>query len=223
MTSEILVLAAHPDDETLGCGGTIAAHAAAGDRIHVVFLTEGVGARGASGAAAEERMAAARSACEILGAVAPVFLDFPDNGLDSVPLLQVVQSVERVCGSLDPARVYTHHAHDLNVDHRISHEAAMTVFRPQPGRPAPTILCFETPSSTEWRTPGPVTGFMPNWYQDIASYWDTKRRAMNAYAVEMRPWPHARSVEALEHLARWRGSCVGKEAAEAFMLARHIA
>jgi LmbE family N-acetylglucosaminyl deacetylase len=110
----------------------------------------------------------------------------------------------------------------LNIDHRRVHQAVNTACRPQRGHPVRTVLAFEVPSSTEWQPPGRGSAFEPNWFVDISDTFSTKRAALEAYQEEMRPWPHPRSLEAVEHLARWRGSTVGYEAAEAFVLLRQL-
>lgn len=220
--ANILVVAAHADDEALGCGGTLARHSSNEDCIRLLFMTDGEGARGSTTADVSRRKAACEAAAQILGAEAPVHLNFPDNRMDSVPRIDVVQAIEAELALFTPTIVYTHHAHDLNVDHRVTHEAVTTALRPQPHAPRPTILAFEVMSSTEWQTPAATTAFVPNWYVDISAYLETKKAALLAYRDEMRPWPHSRSVEALEHLARWRGACMGVEAAEAFSLIRKV-
>ena len=153
MTRDILVVAAHPDDEALGCGGAIARHAAAGDRVEIVFLADGEGARGAAAGEVAARHAAARRAAEILGARAPRFVDLPDNRLDSVPLLDVIGRLERALDGYAPEIVYTHSGGDLNIDHRVVHQAVITLFRPLPGACWGGLLAFEVPSSSEWSTP----------------------------------------------------------------------
>lgn len=198
----------------------MAKHANHGDRVRVLFLTDGEAARGPETADAGRRQAACNSAVALLGAEPPAYLDFPDNAMDRSPLIEIVKRIEAEIGAFIPDVVYTHHAHDLNIDHRITHEAVMTVYRPQPARPCPTILAFEVMSSTEWRAPTAATVFIPNWYEDISVFLVAKKAALMAYRDEMRPWPHSRSIEAVEHLARWRGACVGVEAAEAFSLVR---
>ena len=221
----VLVVAAHPDDEVLGCGGTLARHTATGDTVNVFLCTDGVGARGSalgSPVDREARKKAALEAAKLLGTKAPHMEDFPDNRLDSVPLLDVVQAVEAYAVECEPEVVYTHHSADLNVDHRLVHEAVMTAFRPQSQTSVSTILCFETPSSTEWRAPTETHGFLPNWFVDIRETLDQKRAALLSYSAEMRPFPHPRSVRAIEALAEWRGASVGHNAAEAFVVARHV-
>lgn len=221
----VLVVAAHPDDEVLGCGGTIARHARDGEDVHLVFLADGVSSREPSGeheAGVVRRRDDARKAAGILGASSVTFNDLPDNQLDTVALLDIARLVEAVVAEHNPTLVYTHHRNDLNVDHRRVHQAVMTACRPIPGSQVRTILAFEVPSSTEWATPGPAESFIPNWFVDTSETLDLAVDALTAYAEEVREWPHPRSPEALVHLARWRGSCVGLHAAEAFMLARHV-
>ncbi len=227
---DVLVIAAHPDDEALGCGGTIVRYAAEGYSVHLAFLADGVGARDEPGTelaqqqreALDRRRAAARKAAEILGAASVSFDDLPDNQLDSVPLLDITQRVEALIAEHVPSIVITHHAGDLNIDHRRVHQAVMTACRPQQGHPVRTLLAFEVPSSTEWQPPGSGSAFEPNWFVDISDTLAAKHAALEAYHEEMRDWPHPRSLEAVEHLARWRGATVGCEAAEAFVLLRQL-
>lgn len=217
----VLVLAAHPDDEALGCGAAIARHAARGERVRIVFVSDGETSRGdvAQGAvAARQEMACA--AASVLGAEPPVFLGFPDNQLDTIPLLEIVQAVERAVGSSPPRRVYTHHAGDLNVDHGIVARACLTVFRPQPGTGVRDILGFEVLSSTGWNAPEAV--FAPNVYLDAVGFEDCKAAALACYGAELRAFPHARSQETMRHLLAFRGATVGLAAAEAFTLLRRV-
>ncbi|HTY98207.1 MAG TPA: PIG-L deacetylase family protein [Rhodocyclaceae bacterium] len=222
---KVLVVAAHPDDEVLGCGGTMAAHAARGDEVRVLILGEGAASRHAeAGAVSRAEIsaleAAAAAAAQVLGAQAPRFGGLPDNRLDTVPLLNVVRQVETGVAEAGPEVVYTHFPGDTNIDHRIAFEAVITACRPQPGAVKPAILCFEVPSSTEWRPPVAAPVFAPTWYVDIAGTLEAKLKALAAYGTEIRSWPHPRSLEAVTHLARWRGASVGVAAAEAFVLAR---
>jgi LmbE family N-acetylglucosaminyl deacetylase len=230
MGSSVLIIAAHPDDEALGCGGTIARLSAEGREVHLAFLADGVGSRGGQGSelahaergALERRRAAARNAAEVMGAASVKFDDFPDNRLDTVPLLEIAQRVEALIALYRPSMLLTHHAGDLNIDHRRVHQAVNTATRPQRGHPVRTLLAFEVPSSTEWQPPGSGSAFEPNWFVDISDTLETKRAALDVYKEEMRPWPHPRSIEAVEHLARWRGATVGCDAAEAFVLLRQL-
>jgi LmbE family N-acetylglucosaminyl deacetylase len=222
----VLVIAAHPDDEVLGCGATMAKHAAAGDKVHVLIMAEGLTARDSTrdrGARTPElgKLAqSARAAAAALGAEPPTLLEFPDNRMDSVDLLDIVKAVEETVARVKPTVVYTHHGSDLNVDHRRVHEAVVTACRPVPGQPVKTLLFFEVASSTEWQATGEA--FAPNWFNDVSATMKKKLQALKCYESEMRPWPHARSLEALEALARWRGATAGCEAAEAFVLGRAL-
>lgn len=220
---EVLVVAAHPDDEVLGCGGAIARHARAGDTVTIVIVGEGITSRPDGQRAELDALTkAAQRASALLGAASLELLGLPDNRLDAMPLLDLIQRIEAVKAKRSPAIVYTHHAGDLNVDHRRVHEAVVTAFRPLPGVKPATLLFFEVPSSTEWQTAGSAPPFSPNWFVDIAATLEAKLAALGAYASEMRPWPHPRSAEAVTHLARWRGASIGRPAAEAFMTGRHI-
>ena len=224
----ILVVAAHPDDEVLGCGGTIAYHIAQGDSVHVIILAEGITARDQS----RNRQAhdgdlsqlaqAAEQAHKILKTTTLKLLDLPDNRLDSLDRLDVVKHIEQYVAQYQPTVVYTHHSSDVNVDHRRVHEAVVTACRPQPGFCVTRLLFFEVASSTEWQPPQSGHYFMPNWFVNIESTLALKLQALDAYASEMRQFPHPRSLKAVEHLARWRGACVGVNAAEAFVLGREI-
>lgn len=221
-------MAAHPDDEVLGCGGTVARHAALGDKVHVLILAEGATARDEArdptgrSEEIESLHAAAWRAAEILGTQPPRFAGLPDNRLDSVPLLDVVKIVEEAVHGVGPSIVYTHHGGDLNVDHRVVHQAVVTACRPLPDTPIRRLYAFETVSSTEWTSQSPEQAFHPARFVDIATYMDTKLKALEAYGTEMRPFPHARSRENVVALARHRGASVGIAAAEAFMVIREV-
>lgn len=227
MKQKILVVAAHSDDETLGCGGTIAKHVAKGNAVHVVFLTDGVGSRnedcsGATNVVA--RVSASKAALSVLGVseLNVTSFPFPDNALDSVPRLEIVREIERVVSYVKPDVVYTHHPGDLNIDHRYAYEATITACRPQPESSVKEIYSYEVPSSTAWLGASYGRHFEPNLYVDITDFLDSKMKALAKYEEEMRIFPHARSIEALEHLARYRGSQVGLMAAEAFVVERIV-
>lgn len=222
----VLVVAAHPDDELLGCAGTLARHAAEGDRVAIAILAEGATSRSDPAqrehhAAELERLRqAARAAAEAIGAEMPEFFGLPDNRMDGEVLLNVVQRLEATIARVRPDIVYTHHRGDVNVDHDVTHRAVITACRPLPGHSVTRILAFETVSSTEWMSPASAAPFAPNWFVDVSAHIDTKLAALRCYDAEMRPFPHPRSYQAVEHLARWRGASAGFAAAEAFMLVR---
>lgn len=219
----VLVVAAHPDDEVLGCGGTIAKHVSSGDAVHIVFMTNGVESRVSESQGsldADKRRKAAKQSCALLETSVPVFFDFPDNKMDTVALLDVVQKIETVIKSINPDIIYTHHAGDLNIDHRVTHQAVMTSCRPQPNFPVREIYSFEVASSTEWVSQSMGSPFLPACYVDISETWSTKQKALLAYQDELREFPHSRSIEAIQALAINRGSSMGLEYAEAFQVER---
>jgi LmbE family N-acetylglucosaminyl deacetylase len=219
---KILVICAHPDDEALGCGGTLARHAALGDKVSVCFVTDGESARATkTNEGVKKRRKAAEQAASVLGVGAVEFAQFPDNQLDTVPLLDLARHVEGLASKYAPDVVYTHHGGDLNVDHRLTFQAVLTAFRPVGAVPAvESILSFEVPSSTEWSDPAIGSSFIPNHFVDISRTLDRKMKALDAYKDEMRIFPHPRSPEALRALAAWRGASAGVTAAEAFVLVR---
>lgn len=225
---KVLVVAAHPDDEVLGCGATIANHSERGDQVSVLIMAEGATSRLSKRERSvvmtelTELNSAAQMANSILGVKRLNLLGFPDNRMDSVDLLDVIKVVETEINEWQPDIVYTHHVGDVNIDHRVIHDAVIAATRPLPGRKLQTVLFFEIASSTEWRPAASAYPFSPNWFVDITSHWQKKKLALEAYASEMRSYPHPRSLEAVEYLAKWRGVSVGYHYAEAFMLGRHI-
>lgn len=226
--SVALVVAAHPDDEVLGCGGTIARLASEGWAVHVHIVAEGSTSRDdvrdttKHGGVLEGLRRAGEEACKILGAASLTMSGMPDNRMDGVDLLDIVKMVDNDVARLKPDLVLTHHAGDVNIDHRIVHDAVIAACRPQPGHCVKEVLFFEVASSTEWRPGTSGMVFAPTVFMDIGGFLTKKLDALNAYASEMRPWPHARSLKAVEHQARWRGATAGLEAAEAFMLGRRV-
>jgi LmbE family N-acetylglucosaminyl deacetylase len=223
----VLVVAAHPDDEILGCGGTAARLVEEGREVYFAILGEGITSRSENRAAADPLRSSllhrhAQAAAAIIG-VKDIFLHrLPDNGLDTVPLLQVVKMVEDLIEKLRPEVVYTHHLGDLNVDHGVIHRAVLTATRPMAGQPVREIYAFEVPSSTEWAFGSLPPAFRPNVFVDVAATIEAKIAAMACYETEMREFPHPRSPEALRAVARRWGSVVGCHAAEAFELVRSI-
>lgn len=219
----ILVIAAHPDDEVLGCGGTIAKLAKKGNKVNVAFLCDGELSRASKFTKVTkknilDRKKAAEKACKILGAKKPTFADFLDNQLDSVPLLKVVQSVEGLINKYSPNTIFTHYGGDLNIDHSIVNKAVITACRPQVDCCVKKILFFEVPSSTEWNFSDTIKSFRPNWNEDIGSFLKIKLKALECYGKEIKRWPHPRSIKGVEILSQYRGSVVGYKAAESFVL-----
>lgn len=219
--SKVLCIVAHPDDEVLGAGATLAGHAQAGDEVHIQMLTEGVGSRGGDMKDAERREEMAKEAAKAIGAHPPRFCFLPDQRLDTQSFLNVVQFVIEGVGEVKPDTIYTHHVGDLNLDHAICARAVLTACRPLPGSSVRRIYAMEVPSSTEW---APERPFVPNRFVPMTAKTRTaKRIALQAYEAEMRPYPHARSLPAIEALEVMRGTSVGVEIAEAFTVLREIA
>lgn len=225
MTNTVLVIAAHPDDEVLGCGGAIARHTALGDQVHVLFMADGETSRHVSDAdvlvdvSESKRREAAQGALNVLGVGERIFLDWPDNRLDTIPMLDLVQSIEPVIMRLRPDIIYTHFEGDLNIDHQQTARAVFTACRPQPEFSVTKIICFEVLSSTEWN---PTQHFTPNYWVDVSDYLSVKEEALSFYDTEMRDYPHSRSYQNVRQLAGVRGATIGAEYAEAFMIVRMI-
>lgn len=218
---KVLVIAAHPDDELLGVGGTIAWHVDRGDDVQTCIVSEGATARYEDEARSSLKSAAI-DAARVLGTPPPLFLDYPDQRLDTFPILDVIQRIETVVSTAQPEIVYTHHWGDVNRDHRIVCEAVTVACRPIGPVYPKRVLCFETPSSTEWSVPEPSAAFMPNAFVDVTDQLDRKVAAMACYATELRPHPHPRSLEALRARAAYWGQIVTRPYAEAFVLLREL-
>jgi N-acetylglucosamine malate deacetylase 1 len=221
--THVLVIGAHPDDETLGAGGTILKHRAEGDEVTVLIVTDGVTARHDR---TEMQQGAAINACARLGVSDVRFGGLPDQRLDELPLLKVIDAITRVVRDVKPSIVYTHHGGDVNQDHRVIFNATLVAARPVNGNPVRSLYSYEVASSTEWAPPFEAWQFKPNVYVDITPFVDRKTEAAAAYAdtyrTEIPPYPHPRSLRAIQLYANRRGIEVGMEAAEAFALVRHL-
>lgn len=224
MKKRLLVVAAHPDDEVLGCGGTIAKWVREGAHADLLILGEGLAARGPQ---TQQKFDALKNQCRkasrLTGYQSVSFENFPDNEFDTVSLLSLIQCVEKHLRILKPNIVFTHHPGDLNIDHRLCAEAVLTGSRPIHNAVFPkTIYSFEVLSVTEWRAHSPEQVFVPNVYVDISRTIATKKRALQTYRGEVRPYPHPRSLPGIEYLARRRGLEAGLRLAEAFRVLRHV-
>ena len=218
----ITIVAAHPDDEILGAGGTLIRHCRSGYDVHCLVLGEGVLSRDASSKDMQSSLLKnAMEAAKIIGFKKIDFANLPDNAFDTVSLLSVTKIVEKFLNEVNPHIVYTHHEYDLNVDHRIAFQAVLTAARPGVYPELEQLLTFETLSSTEWQRKDFKT-FQPNVYVDISSSIDQKIKALAAYTSEVRPYPHPRSLEGIRILSQYRGMESGLMAAEAFCEIRRI-
>ena len=225
---KVLVIAAHPDDEILGCGGSIIEHIKQKDKVGIIIAAEGITSRDITRNIKKRKNeiqklhAVSNKVAKKLKVNFIEFLGLPDNRLDSLDLLDIVKKIEKIIVKFKPKIIYTHHGGDLNIDHRLINSATLTACRPHPGQTVERILTFEIPSSTNWVGAQKELIFIPNYYQEITKSLKNKMKLLSMYKEEMRKWPHARSIKAVESLAYYRGSTIGVKSAEAFQVARYI-
>ena len=217
----ILLVVAHTDDETIAAGGTIARHNRLGDKVYAMSFTDGVSARNKiSKKEIIKRNLSSIKASKILGFKWIKKLNFPDNALDSVSLINIIKEIEKVKKIINATMVYTHNFFDLNVDHRIIAQATLTAFRPEPKEKMIELRTFEVPSATDYGSPLAKKSFDPNIYISIDKYWIKKKKALMAYRHEIKRPPHARSIDGIFNLAKIRGNQSGMRLAEGFRLIR---
>lgn len=220
---KVLVIAAHPDDEVLGIGGTLIKHREQGDDVYALILGEGVASRKEDPSLVTEKLSdlkvQAWNSGKIIGFKEMWFAELPDNEFDSISLLSVTKIVESYIDKVKPNTIYTHHKNDLNIDHQKTFQAVITACRPCNPNCPKEIITFETLSSTEWQ---PENGFNPNLYLDIEKEIETKLLALSEYKLEIRTYPHPRSLEGIKILAQYRGLQSGLKYAEALMIIRII-
>jgi len=217
----ILIIAAHPDDEILGCGGTIAKLKNT-NNIQIIFMTNGVGARGTGRIKQiKKRKKASIKLFNFLDLPKPTFYNFPDNQMDKIPLLKIVKKIENKIKIFKPQTVITHYSDCLNIDHRMTFEAVITACRPINNLSVKKILSFEVPSSTDWAL---FKGkkFEPNYYVDISNHLTDKLKLIKFYKDELRKYPHSRSIQSIKSLASFRGVSCGVKFAEGFYLNRFV-
>ena len=221
MNSNTLIIAPHPDDEILGCGGTIKKLSASGTRVVVLVAT-----RGKKEMYSEERILnvrnEARKAHKILGVTETRFLDFPAPDLDRVSLAEISGAISEVIREYDIATVYLPHYGDIHHDHRVIFQAGLVAARPVNGNPVKSIFSYETLSETEWAAPLGDMTFIPTRFVNISDFFNLKLEAMKCFKSQLRDFPNPRSLKAIEALANLRGSTVGFNYAEAFMTIRII-
>lgn len=223
MADKILVLGAHPDDETLGMGGTIAKHTSNDDTVHVLVITDGSSSQYENyEEMIEKKKKEAKKAMEILGVEKIEFNKLSDMKLDTVPHIKINKLIEKKIDEFQPDEVYTHHWGDINKDHRLVFESTMVSVRPTPNQTVKKIYTYETPSSTEWNITEKNNAFTPNVFVDISKHIKQKIKAVKAYETELRPYPHPRSPESIEIYAKRNGITIGKKYAERFFLIRKI-
>lgn len=223
MPKKILIVAAHPDDEVLGCFGTVSRLIQEGYEAYTLILGEGKTSRDNQRDVALRTQELSELNHEIQHAnktigIKEVFVyNFPDNRFDSVDMLDIVKVISEVKEKIQPTMIFTHYEHDLNIDHKITYQAVITATRPMEKESVKEIYSFEILSSTEWNYP---LTFSPNTYFDISSTLEQKLNAMQAYQSELCSFPHPRSLKGIVLNAEYHGMRVGIKQAEAFKLVR---
>ncbi|MDA1188710.1 MAG: PIG-L family deacetylase [Chloroflexi bacterium] len=223
---KVLVVSTHPGDEVLGCGGTLALHVEKGDEVRVATLGDGWTSRLMSLEKGREVIdlsvleEQSRAALKVLGVKHVEFFRFPDNRFDTVPLLDIVKSIEKVKNDYHPDVVYTNSCAGLSIDQQLTCRAVLTAFRPIPENNHAILYAYEVPASTDWNVQEQSNVFAPNTFINIERTLRKKLKAFTMMDSEVRQWPHTRSSESVENLAKIRGMTVGFRAAEAFVLMR---
>lgn len=225
MSKKILIVAAHPDDEVLGCFGTVSKLIKEGYEAYTLILGEGKTSRLDTRKIEENKEQLEilnneiKKANDIIGIKKCFVHDFPDNRFDSVDLLDIIKVISKIKEEIKPDIVFTHYENDLNIDHKITYQAVITATRPIENESVKEIYSFEVLSSTEWQYP---LSFNPDVYFDIENTLNLKLDAMKCYQSELCLYPHPRSIEGIELNAKYNGMRVGKKYVEAFKLVRRI-
>ena len=218
---KILVIAPHPDDEVLGCGGIIAKNVAEGNEVYVAVIT-----KMCEPVFMEQQDVENKKHClnahKLLGIKDTIFLDFPAAMLESVPRNEFNAAIDRTIKDISPEEVYIPHRGDMHLDHKMVSDACMVALRPRFDYCVKRIYAYETLSETEWDIPNTTNAFIPNVYVDISDYFDKKLDAMKEYKNQICEYPNPRSLEAIKALAMLRGSTISRNYAESFMLIREI-
>ena len=220
----VLVIAAHPDDEVLGAGGTIAKLSAEGAECHLLIVTDGSSSQYRDSDHLAEIIEAkkmeTKGCADILGFKSIHYGELPDMKLDKTPHITINQIIERVIDEIQPDTVLTHFWGDVNRDHQEVYKSTLVAVRPVMGQMVKELYCYKVPSSTEWTPNKADTMFMPNVFVDIEKYADQKYKAFACYSTELREYPHPRSVQYLQETDMAAGLRVGMLATEEFVLRR---
>jgi len=219
----VLCVVAHPDDEALGLGGTLIKHIEQGDNVNVVIFSVGETSKLDKDINSKRRLKSAKDWSDEVGSNIYSILYYPDQKLDTIPKLEIIQSLEKILKNLRPDIIYTHHDGDINHDHQIVSHAILTALRPMSTLNLKSeIRTFETISSTEQSPYLDRYLFKPNFYVDVEDVWSKKIKALKKYNNELGKYPHPRSIKSIESLAIKRGSESGLKKAEAFCIIRKI-
>jgi LmbE family N-acetylglucosaminyl deacetylase len=223
MSRRVLVISIHPDDETLGCGGTLLKHVAGGEEVHWVIVTQAYEPVW-SKEVIQKKIEEVQEVSKAYGMASVRRLGFPANGLDRIPLDDLVEGLRRAIVETGPDTVYLVHGQDIHTDHQVGFQAATVVLKPfhTPRLGVRRILAYETLSSTDAAPPVYGRVFVPNAISDVTPYIEKKIEIMKIYATEAQPEPLPRSPSAIRALARFRGATIGAPFAEAFMVIREV-
>lgn len=217
----VLVIAPHPDDEVLGCGGTMLKHIDSGDKVFVCIVTHAeppIYPEGASVAIQK----AAKDCHKWMGVEDTIFLNFPTVMLETVDRYKINNAINTIVQDKEIDILYIPHYGDMQKDHQIVAEACMVAARPKYKHRVQRVYGYETMSETAWNAPNVQNEFMPNTFVDISEYLQKKKEALNYYGSQLSPFPDARSLDAIDALAKYRGALMHMKAAEAFMLLRDL-
>ena len=217
----VLIIAPHPDDEIIGVGGTIAKRVDEGNEVYVCIVTKGMKPL-FDEKFIEQGREECRQADKLLGVKETIFLDFPAVMLETVPRYELNGKISDIIQRIQPDEVFIPHRGDMQIDHQLVTDASMVAVRPKYKHVVQRVYSYETLSETGWNIPNTVNDFIPTVYEDISKYIDIKMKSMSIFKSQLSPFPAARSIEAIEALAKYRGATVGKHAAEAFSLIREI-
>jgi len=223
---KIMLVAAHPDDELLGSAGTLLLFKKKGYKIKIIFLSDGESSREVGKKKLykliNKRKKQAIKISKLCKFEEPMFAEFPDNRLDTVPILKIIKFIENEIRKFKPKILITHNENDLNIDHKLAFKAVITATRPSTKTFIQSIYCFETPSSTENNFSRLKVNFNPNLYFDISKFLNKKIKLLKIYKDEIKKYPHSRSLEGIKVLAKYRGTQIGVKYAEAFYLLRKL-
>lgn len=221
MEKNILIIAPHPDDEILGCGGVIAKYSSAGSRVYVLVVTRGTHKLYSAERIENVRQEALR-AHALLGVKETVFLNFPAPELDIISLAEISREIADVIKRFSISDLYVPHRGDIHGDHRVVYNACLVAARPVGIYTVKSIYAYETVSETEWAPPFGDDAFIPAKFVDVSAFFDKKLEAMRCFISQLKPFPNPRSLETLTALSKFRGSTVGFSHAEAFMIIRLV-
>lgn len=220
---KILIIVAHSDDESFGCGGLIKKLSLNKNKITAISFTNGVGSRSKNNInEILKRKKSSIKASKILGFKWLAQYDYPDNELDKISLLEIIKKIEKHKKKIQPQIVLTHNFSDLNIDHRKIAEATLTAFRPEPKEKLEQLITFEVPSATDFRVLKNKKNFLPNYFVNIEKFLKFKIKAIKCYKQELKKYPHSRSLIGIKNLNKIRGNQSGLKFAEAFEIIRRI-